>query len=667
MTNIRFLILFIGLGLLFSCTQKKPTPPINLQEPFYLEDGSIGIRNAQDIGTLRKAYSIAKTTNNDSLQSKMMLEVAYRYSKTGDSVKFIKSNRQARKLLYKVEDSSGVAASYWDLANFYDAHQIKDSAYYYYHQGQKLYKRLDNEFNAARLLLNMAIIQKDIKDYTGSEITTVKAINIFKDLRKDRQLYTAYNNLGIIYNELEEYEKALVYYKEAIVYLKKANNTYFFPSVFNNIGVVFNNKEDYEQAANYYSKALNYRDDLENSEPELYAILLDNSAYNRFKSGDTTDVIRNLKESLDIRKQLDISPGIVINHLHLAEYFVAQGDTAKALKHAREANALSLSTNNNRDLLASLKLLSSLEREKAFAYSQQYIKINDSLQKSERSIRNKFARIRFETNEFISKTQRLSQRIIIISVIATSLVLIFILLYIINNQKSKNRLIRQKQIANQEIYDLVLAQQKKFEEGREKEKQHISRELHDGILSRLFAVRLNLDALNEKESEEGKKQRLKYIGEIQKIAEEVRFVSHRLSKSTFIDVNLRTVLEEYIENQNSGKTSFQLNIADSIDFQKVTNEIKINFFRIIQEAINNIHKHSEATKVIVDVQKEKSSILLKIWDNGKGFRYEESRKGIGLKNMMTRTKNIKGRISFQNLDDGMQITVYLKHSESYDR
>ena len=93
---------------------------------------------------------------------------------------------------------------------------MKDSAYFSYYKAQKIYELIKNNFYSGRLLLNMAIIQTDLKDYTGSEITTFKAIALLKPLNKYDQLYRCYNNLGIIFNELEDFDQALIYHDEAL-------------------------------------------------------------------------------------------------------------------------------------------------------------------------------------------------------------------------------------------------------------------------------------------------------------------------------------------------------------------------------------------------------------------------------------------------------------------
>lgn len=593
---------------------------------------------------LDKAYQTLPPLQDDSLKNNLLLEISYQYLKLKDSIAFLRTNREARILSITLNDSSGIASTYWDLAHYYHGQNIEDSAYFYYSNAQKIFELKGNDLHSARLLLNMAIIQKNIKDYTGSEITTTNAIALLKPLNENKQLYVAYNNLGIVFNELEENDRALDYYETAMYYLSQTERPDLFPSLWNNMGIVYNNKKEYDKATEYYNKAVTYEENLENSDLETYAMLLDNRTYNQFKSGDTTGVFQQFSKALGIRERLNDVPGIIINKLHMAEFLLAKKDTTTAITYGSQAKELSQASQNTRDLLASLLILSNAEKDNALTYTNEYIKINDSLQKEERAIRNKFARIRFETDEYISETERLSQRVVRISFIAIGLILISVLLYIIKDQWSRNKFIKQKQDANQEIYNLILTQQKNFEEGREKEKRHISRELHDGILGKLLGVRLSLDSLNEEDTPDIKKKRFEYIEEIQTIAEEIRLISHRLNKVSLVDVDFNTVLEELLEKQNRGKIKFRLDVNPSINWESIEDDIKINFYRIIQEAINNIHKHSEATEALVQIQKIENQLILRISDNGNGIEQMHTNRGIGLKNMEARAKNLNGKL-----------------------
>lgn len=181
--------------------------------------------------------------------------------------------------------------------------------------------------------------------------------------------------------------------------------------------------------------------------------------------------------------------------------------------------------------------------------------------------------------------------------------------------------------------------------------------MHDGILGKLLGVRLSLDSLNEEDAPAIKKKRFEYIEEIQKIAEEIRLISHRLNKVSLIDVDFKTVLDELIEKQQQRNIKFRLEVSPSIKWEILEDDIKINIYRIVQEAINNIHKHSGATEAFVQIQKIEHELILEISDNGKGIGNGQIKRGIGLQNIETRAKNLKGKLEITSGNSNNQGTL----------
>ncbi|WP_417888068.1 tetratricopeptide repeat-containing sensor histidine kinase [Zunongwangia sp.] len=642
-----------------SCTSKIDEKQNEVACKNTIVESGKSISDAQEKHDLIVAYKLAIKEENDSIRNKKLLDISYRFLKAKDSAMFLQSNKEARELAISIEDSSGVAATHWDLAQYYHNHNKEDSAYFHYDKAQKIYKNLNNDLNAGSLLLNMAIMQKNIRDYTGSEVTTMNAISLLKPLDEFRLLYKANNNLGIIYNELEDYEKAVYYYQNGLDYIRKSGDYKYLPSIWNNIGLVYHNYNNFNEAVEYFDKALNYNDSIQKSDPKLFAMLIDNKANAKLHLKDTTGIYEQFNAALKIRKELNLESGISINQLHLADYFLEKKDTIRAIDYASKAKAIASKNQNTRDLLSSLKFLSLAVKDSALKYSRRYIEINDSLQKRERTVRNKFARIRFETDEYISETKRLNDQVVRISIISLTVFLIFVLLYIIRGQRSKNKLIQQKHQAGQEIYNLVLSQQKLIQEERDKEKLRISRELHDGVLGSLFGLRISLDVLNEDDDDDSKKKRAEYIKGIQDIAEEIRLISHELNKSSQVDIDFNVLLQEFL-NRQSDKIQVQLNMPRAINWDSMENNIKINIYRIIQEATTNILKHSNASKAIVLIERLHEDLKIEIKDDGEGFDTEKRNFGIGLKNIKNRSRNIRGNLSITSGTEGTTISLYIK-------
>lgn len=644
-------IIIVTAILIISCTQENSSK-------IAIGD-SAALKTSKKQDTLYETYRATLKETDDSIKNEMLLDLSYGASHQKDSLLFLKINKEAQAFSTAIKDTVGIAGTFWDLATYYYRNNKKDSAYYYYSKAQELYSELNDNLNSGRLLVNMGIIQKNIEDYTGSEVTSIQAIQLLKPFEDYVNLYNAYNNLGIIFNEMEEYENAIRYHDSALENLKKSGHLEKLPTAYNNIGVVYNNKKDYSQAKEYFKKALSISENLQETNPRIYAMILDNQAYARLHLRDSAGVYQQMREALKIRKEIDHQSGISMSHLHLADYFLFKKDTINALQQALKAEKVASENKNARDLLLALKFLSdNVDNKKALAYSKHFIRINDSLYKQERAVRNKFARIRFETDRYISKSEKLSKRVIRLSITAAGIFIIAILLYIVLVQRSRSKLLKEKRQADQEIYHLTWAHQKELEKNREDIQQHLSRELHDAILGRIFGVRLSLEALNKEDDPKSKQKRAESIKEIKKIAQEIRAISHQLSKDALIQTNFNSLLQELIKKQPD-TLKLELTVNSSINWKEVENAVKINIYRIIQESINNIYKHSQATRAGIEIKRTEQSLTLLIHDNGKGFEINKATSGIGLKNIKKRSRSAGGKLYILSDSTGTSLKIII--------
>jgi len=597
----------------------------------------------------------------DTLKNNLLFDISYYYLLQNDSSNFKFWNSKTRQLSISLDDSTKLAESYWDLASFWYAQNITDSAYYNYTRAFTIYDLVGDDFQASRMMLSMATMQTNIKDYLGSEISTIRALKTFIRLKKHKQVYSSYNNLAILHNGLGEYEKALQYHKKALTAERYLNNEKLRASTFNNIGVVYQNIFQHELSIKYYNKALKI-DSIYLKNPRLYAMLLDNSAYARLKLKDTLGLEEDFLEALKIRDSIDHKAGIVINRIHLGEFYLYKQDTLKALNQIQEAKSLSEEYKSYEDLLEALIMLSKIDSDNSNLYYSSYISLSDSLQNEERQIRNKFARIRFETDEFIAENEVLNKKNFWIITGSTSILILLVLLYIIKHERNRNQKlshIQKQQLANEEIYNLLIVSQNKLDEGREREKKRISKELHDGILSKFFGVRLNLELLNNSINKESITEREKYIHELKKLENEIRIVSHQLNDNIFSSENsFKTIIKELLNNQKDfGSFQFKLEADENVFWEEISSKIKINIYRIIQEALHNINKYSKANLVEINFSKDKNNLKVEVKDDGIGFNINKISEGIGHRNMRSRTNDLKGEIQIKSSNSGTEIIM----------
>ncbi|MDN3595988.1 tetratricopeptide repeat-containing sensor histidine kinase [Zunongwangia endophytica] len=590
------------------------------------------------------------------------MDSSYYYLKNEDSVRFFKTNSRAITFTNKINDSTGKATAYWDRGQFYYYFGVMDSAYFYFDKAQKGFARIGNKKRAGQLLLNMAVIQGYYKNYTGSEILLSEAINDLKDQGANKSLYFAYNNLGTLSRNLKEFERSVIYYKKAEEYLKEVDDANEYPSLWNNLGLVYTTNGEYKKALDYYTKGLKAQRKLksEDVDLEIKAMLIDNRAYAKQNLLDTIGIYEEYLEALMIREDQELYAGQSMSYIHFSEYFILKGDTSNAISLALKSKMVADKINATENYLESLKLLADIDLDKALDYTKEYIKLSDSLYFVERGIRNKLARIRFETDEYINETKTLNQRIFRISTITGIIIIFLILISIIVYQRSRNRLFRQKEEAGKEIYKLILNQQQFFEDGREKERLNISRELHDGVLGQLFGLRLSLDILNEDDSKESKQKRKNYIEEIAKVAKEIRNISHKLNVSSFVTVNFKVILEELVNQQKVHGLRVNFEIDEEINWDKISDDIKINIYRILQEALTNINQHANAQLLKISILRRQNTMYLTIADDGVGFSSDKAI-GIGIKNMKSRCKSIGADFALSSkLTVGTKISISVK-------
>ncbi len=617
---------------------------------------------------LTEAHKLIPAIENDSLHSRALSKIAFEAIDIKDSTLFSRINREALDFNTYIKDTFYLGDTHWNYGAFYIDREAWDKAYYHYYKAYKLFEKIDDQYYAGKMLFNMAFNQGRLRDYTGSEIATFKAIAKYKSLNKYTPLYRCYNHLGILYKELGEYEKSIYYHNIAIDYLSKFKDQKFFlERSYNNLGVVYQKTGQHDIAISYFSRALE-RDSLKEKNPSQYARLLDNLAYSEFLMNKHEELPAKFMEASHLRDSLNIQSGMVMSRLHLSEWFSYKKDTTQAVKLALNAKKIASEIKNHRDVMSSLKLLSKIDSENVEEYLNNYIRLDDSLQTAERKIRNKFERIRFETDEYIKKTERLSDEKIIIIVISVILVLFLSLLYFIRYQHIKNKelqLISEQQQANEEIYQLMMQQQSKMEEGRQQERHRISEELHDGVLGRLFGTRMGMAFLPLQGKNDIVDKHKDYIDELQKIEHDIRVISHDLkndllaSKADFVEM-----INSLMSTQSEiGNFTYNLINHGTIEWENVPDKLKIDLYRIIQEATQNILKYAQAGNVGIKFYLENELLCMSVVDDGIGFEIRKKYKGIGLSNMRSRVKGHSGSVAiFSTPGAGTSIIVKVPYN-----
>ncbi len=622
------------------------------------------------------SYEVGKDTT--ILHSNERLQELYWRKKDFNSLKML--SYKSLKIAEKTNDSLSLARSHYYMGEFYRYRFTYDSAYYHYFKAKRFYQRKRKVYKIALVLYGLAVIQKNERDLIGSELTSIEAISLMESLYETDDVKRfksfTYNNLGMVLGQLKQYEKSIEYYNFSLKLkreLKFVNKSSIY-ATYNNLGNIFKFSGQYDKAIKIYNKVLNDKDFI-NRNLITYAIVLDNYAETLYLSENHEQLPKLYLEALDLCHRTKNDYRSIIIHQHLATYYHDYNQMDSALYHGYKAKELSEQFYKD-DLLKSILVLSKIEEESiAVKHYDAYIRLNDSIHREERLKRNKYARIQFETNQYIKETKRLNTQNILISVIGGISILVLGLLYFIRIQRSKNRDLafeREQEKTNQEIYKLMLQQQVKEEEGRLLERHRIAEDLHDGVLTRLFGTRMGMGFLDLKGDKETLEKLESFINEMQDIEKDIRDVSHTLKTENLVSkTNFYSVINDYLENQGRiGNFEFEIKIEPGVDFEVIDDNVRVEIYRIIQESIQNIVKHARAKHVWVSFFWKETVLCMEIEDDGIGFDANKNYNGIGLKNLASRVAKIEGGFEISStINEGTKLLIQIpinKESHVYE-
>lgn len=167
----------------------------------------------------------------------------------------------------------------------------------------------------------------------------------------------------------------------------------------------------------------------------------------------------------------------------------------------------------------------------------------------------------------------------------------------------------------------------------------------------MSAAKMNLSSFESKalfRSEEEKASFEKIISLVDDSCKEVRNVSHNMMPNALLKAGLASAVKEFIEKIDSRTLKVNLH-AEGLN-ERLDRNVETVLYRVIQECVNNVIKHSGANHLEISLIKDQDGISATIEDNGKGFdiRQREKFDGIGLKNIETRIGYLKGQIDFDS-------------------
>jgi two-component system sensor histidine kinase UhpB len=201
---------------------------------------------------------------------------------------------------------------------------------------------------------------------------------------------------------------------------------------------------------------------------------------------------------------------------------------------------------------------------------------------------------------------------------------------------------------------------------QDEERRRFARDLHDSVGQLLSVIGMNLAAF---EGEKLTPHAAGLLADSQRLLEqittEIRTISHLLHPQLLDEAGLGAALRIYVEGfSQRSKIPARLEIPD--DLQRLSHDLEISIFRIVQECLTNIHKHSGAKSVEISIRRaEGGGVTLKVADDGKGLQPGHSL-GVGLRGMEERVRQLRGSFKVASNSHGMAVIVSMPADESRD-
>ena len=604
---------------------------------------------------------------DDSLYNYYRFKLANRYYNLNLFEKYKNLTLRINKDAIISKDTLAIARSNSYLGDYYYENFKLDSSFIYYNKAVKFSSVINDDKLKIEINNNLGRILNYKNQFLESEKYSLKALTIAQKSNNNEYLFTSYSILGLSELGLKEFRKAIHYFTLAEKSLSQNTHDTYYPVLkaqnYINFCDVYFKTKDYKNLYIYSKKGLEL-ENLKNLEPSTYAYLKNYFGYAKLKMGDHS-AVKEFQESLKIGDSINFQPILNTSNLHFGEYYLSIKDTITAKRFFNIVH----NSNLTDDKLKALEKLILIEPKNTKNYKE-FIFLKDSLFNNEMQTREKFARIEYETNEIISQKDSIEKekesiikQLRSVSTIAILIILVILLFYFIKSRNLKNKeliFIQEQQNAKEEIYELMLSQQQRIEEGKYFEKNRISQELHDGVMGRLTAIRLNLFMLKKTHDVKTIEKCLPFIDDIQNVEKEIRQITHDLNQNLFDDnVNFITIVENiFTMIKSHSNIEFILKVDERIDWDLINNNIKINIYRIIQEALQNIDKYAQASKVNLNMNKKGNEIHISIIDNGIGFKPNTNKKGIGLSNMKKRMEEINGKFILETkINHGTKINL----------
>ncbi|KOS04814.1 hypothetical protein AM493_01215 [Flavobacterium akiainvivens] len=511
--------------------------------------------------------------------------------------------------------------------------QKYEAAYRHYIKLRGDYLAIKDTANAGYACYMMAQIQMTVGDYNGCENTAVDALKLLKVVGKRGNLVSTYNLLGIVSRKILDYDNAIVNYKKAAAYTSDSLSIYI---IYNNIASLYITTNHYRNAIEILEKII--KSSYVSADPQTKARVLDNLgwAYSKVKK---PEALTYLKSGLQLREKIGDLKGLISSYHNLHNFYITVNKPL-ALQYALMAYKTASQIKNNEEKLIALKeIIKSTDGKQRNMYTNEFMILDDFLNKERSKTENKFAKIKYDYSEMkaerdktVLKSQRDKLLITVLILVAGFILLITVFLFIAQRLKLKKAKL-------EETYKA---------EGR------ISKKIHDELANDVFETIVFTQTLQL--DNPAKKDML--LKTLDKVYEKTRDIS-RENANIDADADFHTILIEMLALFKTKEVNILPVNAEAIAWNTINEYKKNTLHKVLRELMVNMKKHSQATLVTIKFTINNKKLVVTYADNGIGIKKESFIRKNGLQNAESRIKLVNGTVTFDEISKGVKISIVI--------
>ncbi|HLV70521.1 MAG TPA: tetratricopeptide repeat protein [Xanthomarina sp.] len=498
---------------------------------------------------------------------------------------------------------------------------------YYRNKKEEQLKQWDT-LRAIYSLRQLAIIQKKLGILYDSETSAIEALGLLEQLptssKRRESKAGIYNHLGRVYSEMQDYANAIAYYKKAFALadnklqeLVLRNNIAYAHLQADSLGLAL------KEFTALYQESLVYQDSV------IIARTLNNLGLVKGKLADST-ALQDLQQALRLRLSLKSSTDILGSYLDLSEYYMDQGNKTQALLQAQKAYELARTSNNPSHLMAALGLLVPLKEDPDV---QLYKHLMDSVQSAHMLVENKYTSKKYAlaaqealANKRLFQLEQEKSYKYLYGFLALLVLGMGIAVAVYQRLRYK----KQKQL---EVYHTEL---------------RISKKVHDEVANGVYHVMTKIQ--QSPEVNEG------ILDDLERVYHKTRDIS-REHHDIDVHEHFKETLLDLINNYKSDAVNIITKDLSKVDWSLLSSPKKIALYRVLQELLVNMRKHSQASIVVISFAQNQKKITVVYKDNGLGCQLKKQN---GLQNTENRIKTLKGSITFSSeINHGFQAKIII--------